>query len=66
MAAAARSFAKKAIEESYRGRGIRVLVYPTPITFAERRSVLQVLEQYGPIETFRMTPVRPHKDAVTA
>ncbi|KAG6058954.1 hypothetical protein E4U17_007288 [Claviceps sp. LM77 group G4] len=37
-------------------RSIRVLVSPTPITFAERRSVLQVLEQYGPIEVFRMTP----------
>lgn len=39
-------------------RSIRVLVTPTPITFAERRSVLQVLEQYGPVEFFRMTPVR--------
>ncbi|TFB04070.1 hypothetical protein CCMA1212_003702 [Trichoderma ghanense] len=37
-------------------RSIRVLVTPTPITFAERRSVLQVLEQYGPVEFFRMTP----------
>ncbi|GAO16343.1 hypothetical protein UVI_02049960 [Ustilaginoidea virens] len=27
-----------------------------PLTFAERRSVLQVLEQYGPIETFKMAP----------
>ncbi|ETS01162.1 hypothetical protein M419DRAFT_81218 [Trichoderma reesei RUT C-30] len=37
-------------------RSIRVLVTPTPITFAERRSVLQVLEQYGPVDFFRMTP----------
>ncbi|PTB69766.1 hypothetical protein BBK36DRAFT_1188409 [Trichoderma citrinoviride] len=37
-------------------RSIRVLVTPTPITFAERRSVLQVLEQYGPVEFFKMTP----------
>lgn len=47
------STARRAIAE----RSIRVLVSPTPITFAERRSVLQVLEQYGPIEVFRMTPV---------
>ncbi|KAG5960176.1 hypothetical protein E4U58_004731 [Claviceps cyperi] len=46
------STASRAIAE----RSIRVLVSPTPITFAERRSVLQVLEQYGPIEVFRMTP----------
>lgn len=39
-------------------RSIRVLVSPTPITFAERRSVLQVLEQHGAVEVFRMTPVR--------
>ncbi|KHN99394.1 uncharacterized protein MAM_03092 [Metarhizium album ARSEF 1941] len=37
-------------------RSIRVLVSPTPVTFAERRSVLQVLEQYGPVEVFKMTP----------
>ncbi|KAG6026798.1 hypothetical protein E4U40_001864 [Claviceps sp. LM458 group G5] len=46
------STARRVIAE----RSIRVLVSPTPITFAERRSVLQVLEQYGPIEVFRMTP----------
>lgn len=39
-------------------RSIRVLVSPTPVTFAERRSILQVLEQYGPVEVFKMTPVR--------
>ncbi|KOS20091.1 hypothetical protein ESCO_006151 [Escovopsis weberi] len=37
-------------------RSLRVLVTPTPITFAERRSVLQVLEQFGPIEMFKMSP----------
>ncbi|KAG6034526.1 hypothetical protein E4U41_006517 [Claviceps citrina] len=37
-------------------RSIRVLVSPTPVTFAERRSVLQVLEQYGPVDVFTMTP----------
>ncbi|KAI9899949.1 hypothetical protein N3K66_004211 [Trichothecium roseum] len=55
MATTAKSVAKLAIEKSYQGRGLRVLVYPAPITFAERRSVLQVLERYGPIETFRLT-----------
>lgn len=38
-------------------RSIRVLVTPTPLNFAERRSVLQVLEQHGPVEVFRMTQV---------
>ncbi|GAB0134977.1 hypothetical protein EsDP_00003329 [Epichloe bromicola] len=53
-------------------RSIRVLVSPTPITFAERRSVLQVLEQYGPVEVFKMTPgyhanfVSVTKEATTA
>ncbi|KAM4063933.1 hypothetical protein HRG_007023 [Hirsutella rhossiliensis] len=41
---------------SMRERSIRVLVTPTPLTFAERRSVLQVLEQHGPVEVFKMTP----------
>ncbi|PHH90524.1 hypothetical protein CDD83_3390 [Cordyceps sp. RAO-2017] len=37
-------------------RTLRVLVSPTPLTFAERRSVLQVLELHGPIEFFKMAP----------
>ncbi|RDA93646.1 hypothetical protein CP533_4849 [Ophiocordyceps camponoti-saundersi (nom. inval.)] len=37
-------------------RTIRVLVTPTPITFLERRAVLQVLERHGAIQMFRMTP----------
>ncbi|KND89752.1 hypothetical protein TOPH_05640 [Tolypocladium ophioglossoides CBS 100239] len=37
-------------------RSIRILVSPTPMTFAERRSVLQVLEQHGAVEVFKMTP----------
>ncbi|KFA65978.1 hypothetical protein S40285_10507 [Stachybotrys chlorohalonatus IBT 40285] len=37
-----------------RQRSLRVLVSPPPITFAERRSVLQVLEQHGPIEFFQL------------
>ncbi|CAH0053213.1 unnamed protein product [Clonostachys solani] len=41
---------------SYRDRSLRVLVAPTPVTFAERRSILQVLEQHGPIEVFKRTP----------
>ncbi|CAH0024328.1 unnamed protein product [Clonostachys rhizophaga] len=41
---------------SYRDRSFRVLVSPTPVTFAERRSILQVLEQHGPIEVFKRTP----------
>ncbi|KAG5985927.1 hypothetical protein E4U43_005792 [Claviceps pusilla] len=53
-------------------RSIRVLVSPAPITFAERRSVLQVLEQYGPVEVFQMAPdqhahfISVTKEATTA
>ncbi|KAG5944472.1 hypothetical protein E4U53_006878 [Claviceps sorghi] len=48
----AASLARRSIAQ----RSIRVLVSPVPITFAERRSVLQVLEQYGSIEAFQMAP----------
>ncbi|KFG83784.1 hypothetical protein MANI_009407 [Metarhizium anisopliae] len=53
-------------------RSIRVLVSPAPVTFAERRSVLQVLEQYGSVEVFKMTPgyhanfISVTKEAATA
>ncbi|ODA80205.1 hypothetical protein RJ55_03163 [Drechmeria coniospora] len=53
-------------------RSIRILVSPTPISFAERRSVLQVLEQHGRVEVFRMTPgyhsnyISVTKEAATA
>ncbi|PNP53074.1 hypothetical protein THARTR1_06284 [Trichoderma harzianum] len=48
--------ARQIRDRALRERSIRVLVSPTPISFAERRSVLQVLEQYGPVEFFKMTP----------
>jgi hypothetical protein len=33
------------------------MVSPAPATFAERRSILQVLEQYGPVDVFKKSPV---------
>jgi len=51
------SLAARAARSSMRERSIRVLVSPTPMTFAERRSVLQVLEQFGRVDVFRMAPV---------
>ncbi|RDA85437.1 hypothetical protein CP532_1535 [Ophiocordyceps camponoti-leonardi (nom. inval.)] len=42
--------------KSLADRTIRVLVSPTPITFAERRAVLHVLEKHGAVQMFRMTP----------
>ncbi|PNY22584.1 Uncharacterized protein TCAP_07092 [Tolypocladium capitatum] len=45
-----------AARRSMSQRSIRILVSPTPITFAERRAVLQVLEQHGPVDVFKMTP----------
>ncbi|VUC19913.1 unnamed protein product [Clonostachys rosea] len=41
---------------SYRDRSLRILVTPTPVTFAERRSILQVLEKHGPMEVFKRIP----------
>lgn len=38
-------------------RTLRVVVDPTPQTFAERRSVLQALKQSGQIEVFKANPV---------
>ncbi|KAL7942170.1 hypothetical protein V8C42DRAFT_159928 [Trichoderma barbatum] len=54
--AAVGNAARQIRDRALRERSIRVLVSPTPISFAERRSVLQVLEQYGPVEFFKMTP----------
>lgn len=56
--------APHAFWRSMRERSIRVLVTPTPVTFAERRTVLQVLEQHGPVEVFKMTP-RYHSNFVS-
>ncbi|RFU73191.1 hypothetical protein TARUN_9066 [Trichoderma arundinaceum] len=54
--AAIGNVARQLRDRALRERSIRVLVSPTPISFAERRSVLQVLEQYGPVEFFKMAP----------
>ncbi|KAK5987223.1 hypothetical protein PT974_11347 [Cladobotryum mycophilum] len=48
--------ARQIKDRALSARSIRVLVTPTPITFAERRSILQVLEQYGAVEMFKMPP----------
>ncbi|KAF5559170.1 uncharacterized protein FTJAE_11760 [Fusarium tjaetaba] len=37
-------------------RSIRLFVSPAPVNFAERRSVLRALEQYGPVEFFKLMP----------
>ncbi|KAH7255637.1 uncharacterized protein BKA55DRAFT_592890 [Fusarium redolens] len=37
-------------------RSIRLYVSPAPVNFAERRSVLRALEQYGPVEFFKLMP----------
>ncbi|KAF4345443.1 hypothetical protein FBEOM_552 [Fusarium beomiforme] len=37
-------------------RSIRLFVSPAPVNFAERRSILRVLEQYGPVEFFKLIP----------
>ncbi|KAF5535288.1 hypothetical protein FMEXI_10871 [Fusarium mexicanum] len=37
-------------------RSIRLYVSPAPVNFAERRSVQRALEQYGPVEFFKLMP----------
>ncbi|PHH73806.1 hypothetical protein CDD82_5261 [Ophiocordyceps australis] len=37
-------------------RSLSILVTPTPITLTERRAVLQVLEQHGRVDFFKMAP----------
>ncbi|KAI1013039.1 hypothetical protein LB503_001743 [Fusarium chuoi] len=37
-------------------RSIRLYVSPAPVNFAERRSVLTALEQYGQVEFFKLMP----------
>ncbi|QGI64449.1 hypothetical protein CEK26_008403 [Fusarium fujikuroi] len=37
-------------------RSIRLYVSPAPVNFAERRSVLGALEQYGQVEFFKLMP----------
>lgn len=38
-------------------RTLAISVYPSPTNFAERRSILQVLEQYGQVDFFKSLPV---------
>ncbi|KAM0420860.1 hypothetical protein ACHAPT_011390 [Fusarium lateritium] len=37
-------------------RSISIAVTPSPVTFAERRSILKLLEQHGPVEFFKVIP----------
>ncbi|PFH58783.1 hypothetical protein XA68_13214 [Ophiocordyceps unilateralis] len=62
----------RAARQGLSSRTIRVLVTPTPVTFFERRAVLQVLEKHGAVQVFRMTPdyyanfISVTRDEVTA
>ena len=47
----------KELRDTMSLRSVRVLVSPTPVTFAERRSVLALLQKSGPIEHFKMVQV---------
>ncbi|KAF4965199.1 hypothetical protein FZEAL_10791 [Fusarium zealandicum] len=55
MAHIARSVAVRARGELAE-RSISISVRPPPVTFAERRSILQALEQHGPVEFFKPVP----------
>lgn len=47
----------KGINRRLAPRSIRIMISPSPSTFAERRSILQVLKQYGKIDTFKREDV---------
>ncbi|KAM3510481.1 hypothetical protein MY11210_005883 [Beauveria gryllotalpidicola] len=43
----------RSIHSRLASRSIRIMISPTPSTFAERCSILQVLKKYGQVDTFR-------------
>ncbi|KAJ4265628.1 hypothetical protein NW762_004922 [Fusarium torreyae] len=43
----------------FQKRSVFVKVLPAPINFAERRSILRVLEKHGQVEYFRHLPTQP-------
>lgn len=51
------SSAMQRARQSLMGRSVTVHAFPPPISFAERRSILQVLQQHGPVEVFKLIPV---------
>jgi hypothetical protein len=55
MATAA--LARRTTAQSMAQRTLAISVYPSPTNFAERRSILQVLEQYGQVDFFKSLPV---------
>ena len=57
MAAAVSRWTNAAANRTWANRTLRVLVSPEPLSFADRRSVLQVLQRQGTIEAFRIDPV---------
>ncbi|ATY66126.1 hypothetical protein A9K55_001334 [Cordyceps militaris] len=42
-------------------RSLRIMISPAPATFAERRSILQVLQKYGPVDIFRRENQEAHR-----
>ncbi|OAA72689.1 hypothetical protein LEL_08473 [Akanthomyces lecanii RCEF 1005] len=51
----------RGINSRLASRSIRVMISPTPSTFAERRSILQVLKKYGHIDVFRRENYEPNR-----
>ncbi|KAF7543239.1 hypothetical protein G7Z17_g10896 [Cylindrodendrum hubeiense] len=55
-AAAAAAKVAASTRQQIAPRSISILVSPPPVNFAERRSILQVLEQHGRVEFFKSVP----------
>ena len=51
------SAAYRAARISMAERSVLIMVQPAPLNFAERRSILQVLQQEGQVEFFKMQNV---------
>ncbi|KAH6985986.1 hypothetical protein BKA56DRAFT_670203 [Ilyonectria sp. MPI-CAGE-AT-0026] len=56
VAASAAAKAAASSRQQIAPRSISILVSPPPVNFAERRSILQVLEQHGQVEFFKSVP----------
>ncbi|KAH7193505.1 uncharacterized protein B0J16DRAFT_381379 [Fusarium flagelliforme] len=51
-----RSSSTKVQRSELQARSLYLWVWPAPVNFTERRSILKALEQHGPVESFKWLP----------
>jgi hypothetical protein len=52
-----RSSSAKVQRSELQARSLYLWVWPAPVNFTERRSILKALQQHGPVESFKWLPV---------